>query len=413
MLGDDAAKLGSHISPSGMLDAICVMAVTFVIVFLYTLRTLHFSNPIELLSGAKKGEKEPKTKLFMTIIGVLFVISGYTLSFFVSEPKEDLMMLMLAVLLVILGTYCIFVAGKLKRDQIRTIELVHIDRMSSRDVKGADDDILFKKEVEFHAGKGEVAVLSGSADYSPSEVELLGRKYKVSMLEYSATPGKTTTIGLSSNEEILDLIKSYNEKSGLKCKQDYYVEINYNDGADKTAENEKIRSVIERIGDRVFDEPVDESKNERITTVMQAQFRSEDKSAMMLAYGSLFFLGVFLGTLFVLETILIVYYKQLTEGYEDADRFKIMQNVGMSEEEVRSSIRSQILLVFFLPLIVAVIHTIFAFPMVGRLLSFLGLESTKIYLRSCLFGFIGYTVLYTVIYVLTAKLYYSIIKKQN
>lgn len=194
MLGDDAAKLGSHISPSGMLDAICVMAVTFVIVFLYTLRTLHFSNPIELLSGAKKGEKEPKTKLFMTIISVLFVISGYTLSFFVSEPKEDLMMLMLAVLLVILGTYCIFVAGKLKRDQIRTIELVHIDRMSSRDVKGANDDILFKKEVEFHAGKGEVAVLSGSADYSPSEVELLGRKYKVSMLEYSATPGKTTTI---------------------------------------------------------------------------------------------------------------------------------------------------------------------------------------------------------------------------
>ena len=115
----------------------------------------------------------------------------------------------------------------------------------------------------------------------------------------------------------------------------------------------------------------------------------------------------------MLETILIIYYKQLTEGYEDADRFKIMQNVGMSEEEVRSSIRSQILLVFFLPLIVAVIHTIFAFPMVGRLLAFLGLESTKIYLRSCLFGFIGYTVLYTVIYVLTAKLYYSIIKKQN
>lgn len=550
MLGDDAAKLGSHISPTGMLDAICVMAVTFVIVFLYTLRTLHFSNPIELLSGAKKGEKEPKTKLFMTIIGVLFVISGYTLSFFVSEPKEDLMMLMLAVLLVILGTYCIFVAGiiaflkilkkrrkfyyktkhftsvsgliyrmkrnavglssvailstmvlisvsstsalmlgiddqlidcdaltsvdyddgtvyneicdeikkssgikdvnaklsvtlifkgefddldyikegevkvspygtispvadKLKRDQMRTIELVHIDRMSSQDVKGADDDILFKKEVEFHAGKGEVAVLSGSAEYSPSEVELLGRKYKVSMLEYSATPGKTTTLGLSSNEEILDLIKSYNEKSGLKCKQNYRVEINYNEGADKIAENEKIRSVIERIGDRMFDEPVDESKNERITTVMQGQFRSEDKSAMMLAYGSLFFLGVFLGTLFVLETILIVYYKQLTEGYEDADRFKIMQNVGMSEEEVRSSIRSQILLVFFLPLIVAVIHTIFAFPMVGRLLAYLGLESTKIYLRSCLFGFIGYTVLYTVIYVLTAKLYYSIIKKQN
>ena len=147
--------------------------------------------------------------------------------------------------------------------------------------------------------------------------------------------------------------------------------------------------------------------------LVDPQFRSEPKSEMMISYGGLFFLGVFIGTLFILETILIVYYKQLTEGYEDASRFKIMQNVGMSEDEVRASIRSQILLVFFLPLITAVIHTVAAFPLVGRLLSYIGLASTKTYLKSCLYGFAGYIVLYTVIYLLTAKLYSSIIKKQS
>jgi putative ABC transport system permease protein len=143
------------------------------------------------------------------------------------------------------------------------------------------------------------------------------------------------------------------------------------------------------------------------------KLRSVERADAMMAYGSIFFLGLFLGTLFIFETILIIYYKQLTEGYEDADRFRIMQSVGMSEAEVRSSIRSQILMVFFLPLITAIVHTAFAFPMVGRLLAYMGLDSTKIYLKCTLAGFVGYTLIYTVIYLLTAKMYYSIVKKKG
>lgn len=94
-------------------------------------------------------------------------------------------------------------------------------------------------------------------------------------------------------------------------------------------------------------------------------------------------------------------------------RFRIMQNVGMSEDEVRSTIRSQILLVFFLPLVFAMLHTVIAFPMVGRLLAYIGLDSTKTYLKSCAIGFAGYFVLYTAVYLLTAKLYYRIIRKQR
>ena len=90
-------------------------------------------------------------------------------------------------------------------------------------------------------------------------------------------------------------------------------------------------------------------------------------------YGGFLFLGVFLGLLFLLSTVLIIYYKQISEGYEDQRRYQIMQQVGMSPREVRSSIRSQVLLVFFLPLVTAGIHVAAAFPMLCKLLELFNL----------------------------------------
>ena len=96
-------------------------------------------------------------------------------------------------------------------------------------------------------------------------------------------------------------------------------------------------------------------------------------------YGSLFFLGMFLGLLFTMATVLIIYYKQISEGYEDKKRFEIMQKVGMSNQEVKSSIRSQVLTVFFLPLITAGIHVAVAFPIIRKILLMLSLTNTKLY----------------------------------
>ncbi len=127
-------------------------------------------------------------------------------------------------------------------------------------------------------------------------------------------------------------------------------------------------------------------------------------------YGTLMFLGLLLSTVFLLATALIIYYKQISEGYEDAARFQIMQKVGMSGREVRASITSQILLVFFLPLGVAAVHMAFAFPMLTHMLEVL-FDCGKTLFLGCTVGALGlFAVIYVMIYSVTARVYYRIVK---
>lgn len=122
-------------------------------------------------------------------------------------------------------------------------------------------------------------------------------------------------------------------------------------------------------------------------------------------------LGIFLGSLFLMATVLIIYYKQISEGYEDRERFIIMQNVGLSKAEVKEAIRSQILTVFFLPLVVAGIHVMAAFPLMSKLLSLLNMTNTTLYVLSTIGCFVAFAILYIIIYSLTAKTYYKIVSK--
>ena len=102
--------------------------------------------------------------------------------------------------------------------------------------------------------------------------------------------------------------------------------------------------------------------------------RQEMAEEFYAMYGGFLFLGIFLGLLFLMATVLIIYYKQVSEGYEDQRRYQIMQQVGMSRREVGASIRGQILLVFFLPLLTAGLHILAAFPMLCRILELFGLH---------------------------------------
>lgn len=108
---------------------------------------------------------------------------------------------------------------------------------------------------------------------------------------------------------------------------------------------------------------------------------------------------------------MIIYYKQISEGNDDRERFAIMQKVGMNQKEVKCSIRSQIRTVFFLPLIIAGIHVAAAFPMISRLLLKLNLKNTGLYIRCTAVSFLVFAVVYMVIYHLTAKIYYNIVNK--
>lgn len=125
----------------------------------------------------------------------------------------------------------------------------------------------------------------------------------------------------------------------------------------------------------------------------------------------LFFIGIFLGLLFIMATVLIMYYKQLTEGYEDKKRFEILQNVGMSHREVKKSINSQILTVFFLPLITAGIHVAFNFPFIFRVLTLLNLFNMKLFALCTIGCFLVFTIFYIIVYKMTSRLYYRIVKK--
>lgn len=142
----------------------------------------------------------------------------------------------------------------------------------------------------------------------------------------------------------------------------------------------------------------------------RALSRAAQADEYMSLYGGLFFLGIYLGLLFLMATILIIYYKQISEGYEDKKRFEIMQNVGMSYAEVKKSINSQILTVFFLPLIMAGIHVAFAFPMINIIMGALALMNTTLFAVCTLGCFALFSVVYVVVYILTAKVYYRIVK---
>ena len=143
---------------------------------------------------------------------------------------------------------------------------------------------------------------------------------------------------------------------------------------------------------------------------MQAEDSASSYEDFFSLYGGLFFLGLFLGFLFLLGTALIIYYKQVSEGYEDARRFSIMQKVGMSHKEVKKSIHSQILLVFFLPLLTAVLHLAFAFPMLQKILAVLNLVNVQLILLSTLGCVIVFAIAYAIIYAITAKTYYKIVE---
>ena len=133
------------------------------------------------------------------------------------------------------------------------------------------------------------------------------------------------------------------------------------------------------------------------------------RSNFFTLYGGLFFLGLFLGLLFIMATVLIIYYKQIAEGYDDKERFKIMQKVGMSHSEVKKSIHSQVLTVFFLPIITAVIHIAFAFKVITKLLFMLNLANIPLFAICTAITILVFAAFYAIVYALTARTYYKIV----
>ena len=134
-----------------------------------------------------------------------------------------------------------------------------------------------------------------------------------------------------------------------------------------------------------------------------------NRSGFYGTFGGLFFLGIILSIVFIFATTLIIYYKQISEGYEDRGRFDIMQKVGMTKRDIRKSVNSQVITVFFLPLVVAVMHLVFAFPMIRNLLLLFNLNNLTLLMATAGISVVIFAVFYVLVYKITSNAYYKIV----
>lgn len=152
----------------------------------------------------------------------------------------------------------------------------------------------------------------------------------------------------------------------------------------------------------------DEGKGINVSRT-RSESNEDNRSDFYGTFGGLFFLGILLSIMFMGAAVLIIYYKQISEGYEDQARFTIMKKVGMTSQDIRRSINSQMLIVFFVPIIMAGIHMAFAFPVVDKLLMVFGLFNTGLLIATTAVTVLIFAVIYLIVYRITSNTYYNIV----
>lgn len=209
------------------------------------------------------------------------------------------------------------------------------------------------------------------------------------------------------DENVLEMInhiqqEAYKENASTK---DYYLYANI------SGSKEQEGACVGRF--RELMQNYNQNQGEEGAIVTRVSSKAEGRKDFSILCGGFLFLGVFLGFVFLMATVLIIYYKQISEGYEDKPKFEIMQKVGMSPKEVKSSIHSQVIMVFFLPLVMACIHLAAAFPMMNRLILLFGMYNPLLF-GICTVVTVGvFAGIYGIVYGLTAKAYYRIVGEQR
>ena len=135
--------------------------------------------------------------------------------------------------------------------------------------------------------------------------------------------------------------------------------------------------------------------------------KADMRTEIYTLFGSLFFIGTFIGLMFITTTAMIIYYKQVSEGNEDREKFQIMRKVGMSDEEIKDTIRSQVLTIFLLPIVFAVIHIICAFSAIRKIMVLFAINNVGLLVGCLVATVLVYLIIYVAIYKLTARSYYK------
>ncbi|MDF2612208.1 MAG: ABC-type transport system, involved in lipoprotein release, permease component, partial [Lachnospiraceae bacterium] len=248
---------------------------------------------------------------------------------------------------------------------------------------------------------GEALVYSLNGTYKEDTITALGVTFQVKEILTSFTGNEADTRSITDSfyiivkdmEVIDEIYNSLGDTTNSPGRLQYIL------GFDMSVDNETSMDIYTSLWN-AFDMKYDH-------TVIESS--AEAKSSFFAIYGGLFFLGIFLGALFIMATVLIIYYKQISEGYDDKERFGIMQKVGLSHSEIRKSIQSQVLTVFFLPIVTAAVHIVFAFPVITKLLILLNLTNVALFAWCTASTLLVFVIFYGIIYAMTAKVYYKIV----
>lgn len=518
----------------GIILCVVSFGILFLLTFLYNFMQIKLANPIELLRGTNVGEREPKTKIFMTIVGVVCLAIAYYIAITTENPLNVLTLFFVAVLLVIIGTFALFTAGSIallkllrnnkkfyynKRhfmavsgmlyrmkqnaaglasicilstmvlvvisttvsmyvgiqdelmarypndvcvtvdynsviDKSSEIEKAIFDEIDSAEVKNkkafsylsvfvgqkgdnfttdkehlsyqnsylfyilSKDDFIkrdnsFKDKIG-NISKGEAVVVLNKK-YDKKDIKIFGKNYKVNKsfehMEDNDLYMISTLNGLGyiilDNDESVQELYDMQEKMLGKGANYYTNKIRF----DFKSGNKKQKAAAYKKIDNVVKKYFKENKNDKKEiSSYWVESRQENEQNFYLLYGGLFFLGIFLGTMFLMVTVMIIFYKQITEGYDDRERYQILEKVGMSSREVKDTIKSQIRIVFVLPIFAAAVHVTAAFPMVNRLLKMLNLNNEKLFAGCLAATIIVFAVIYYLVFKVTSRAYYKIVK---
>ena len=527
-LFDAPIALGFYISKKAFVITILLFLAIHFLIFLNSIRQIHLANPIELLNSGNYGEREPKNKWVLTILGLLCLLVAYYISITTKNIFAVLGLFFIAVILVMIGTYLLFTSGSItflkalkanKNYYYRTKHFISVSSMMYRMKKNAIglanicilstmilvvlsstislwfglDDILrtrYPKEfsieenlniknkvsyeeslqklneeiknvvaqqglsmekIETYTGLKFSALKENNKFYIDTEnqsVEDVSRIYSlyfVLLEDYNGTMGVDDSLeeneilvctnDKGEQEKELNLLdQTFSVKRYVKDipfgRKDYFSDKYYLVVLPNAKTLQSIAKTQKKLYGKVassiknyisFETNGTKKENLALNDKLKEEVSGENqncyiesraasyKNAVSL-YGGFLFIGIFLSALFVMATILIIYYKQITEGYEDKKRFEIMQKVGMSQHEIKGAIQSQILTVFFLPLLMAGVHIVFAFPIIYRILMVFNLYNKELFILCTIACFVAFAFIYSIVYMLTAKTYYSIVK---
>lgn len=522
------ATFGLNISLMSIGYTAAFFGALFLLLLLNTIRIIHLSNPVQLLRAGSEGEREPRSKWILALLGAVCLAAGYIISLRTNAALYAIQYFFPAVILVIIGTYLTFIAlsvvvlKALRKNRCYYYKTSHfatvsglIYRMSRNAAglasicilstmvlvtvsttvslyKGVDayaavrwpqdmtltlmtdtqtntvpdvapvlrvvDDTMTRsgltqsnvhgyRTVRFSAQRSGDALDqftgSGVDAYTVMVLDtegyagLTGEQVTLAPGEALAwTDGKpfgdTLTLGgdtlrlrqldsfpLDSGSSIMGLHTLYlvvpdlDSVLELRAQQNAYASehggtrsmLNYTYQFDLSGtDDEQLDALHTLLSDPAF-ESAAEAANVQYTTDM----RADGYPTLRSMYGGFLFLGFFLGFVFLFATVLIIYYKQVSEGYDDCGRFRIMQQVGMTPKEVKATIRTQVLLMFFLPLVTAAIHIAFASPLIKQIVFAFGLQNVHLFLLCTLGTFGVFALLYTFVYLLTVRTYYRIV----